>query len=196
MPVATKTNRELPLPKIKRVGIYCRVSSKHDYQLASLAQQVSYFSRFVTKHPGWCLADIYIDVKSADTLSPRKEFLRMLDDCRKGKLDLILTKSISRFARDTVDLLTVIRELRALEIGVLFDLEMMSTTEPDSEFISTIIEAYAQAENKSRSANIRTGLMMRAKLAHWAYISADALAIIKIIMESYRSTKMKLRLYV
>jgi len=113
--------------------------------------------------PRWRLTDIYLDIKSAETVSPRTEFLRLLQDCRSGILDLVVTKSISRFGRDTLDLLNVIRELRELGVGVLFDEEMISTTEPDSEFMTTIIEAYAQAENESRSGNIKRGLVMRAK---------------------------------
>ena len=163
MPIITKIKPKIVPPTMKRVGIYCRVSSKHEEQLTSLANQVSYFTQAVTNYPGWWLTDIYIDIKSAETSSSRAEFLRLLKDCRNGKLDLVITKSISRFGRDTVDLLNAIRELRELGVGVLFDEETISTTDPDSEFIATIIEAYTQAENESRSENTKRGLVMRAK---------------------------------
>ncbi|MCL2079658.1 MAG: recombinase family protein [Oscillospiraceae bacterium] len=163
MPIVTQIQPRPTLPTMKRVGIYCRVSSKHEEQLASLANQVSYFTRAVMNYPGWYLTDIYIDIKSAETISSRPEFLRLMKDCRNGEIDLVITRSISRFGRDTVELLTAIRELRELGIAVLFDEEMISTVEADSEFITTIIEAYAQAENESRSANTKRGLVMRAK---------------------------------
>lgn len=163
MPIVNRIKPIVAFPKIKRVGIYCRVSSKHEDQLLSLAQQVSYYTRLVMNEPGWHLIDIYIDIKSAETVESRAEFTRLLHDCRNGNLDLVITKSISRFGRDTVDLLNTIRELREIGVGVLFDEEMISTTEPESELITTIIEAYAQAENESRSQNTKMGLVMRAK---------------------------------
>jgi len=161
--IITKIEPKFVLPTMKRVGIYCRVSSKHEAQLASLAQQVSYYTRVVVNHPGWWLTDIYIDIKSAETTSSRTEFLRLLQDCRSGNIDLVITKSISRFGRDAVDLLNAIRELRGLGVGVLFDEETISTTESNSEFIITILEAYAQAENESRSGNTKQGLVMSAE---------------------------------
>lgn len=164
MTTVTQIQSRLSFPKLKRVGIYCRVSSKHEEQLMSLAGQVSYFAKAVVNHPGWLLADIYIDIKSAETISVRTEFLRLMQDCRDGSLDLVITKSISRFGRDTVDLLNAIRELRALGVGVLFDEEMISTTDPNSEFITTILEAYAQAGNESRSKDIKKGFIMGAKV--------------------------------
>ena len=147
MRIFTKIEPLPDIPKRKRVGIYCRVSSKHEAQLASLANQVSYFTRVVMNKPGWWLTDIYIDIKSAETINPRTEFLRLLQDCRNGNLDLVITKSISRFGRDTLDLLNAIRELRELGVAVLFDQEAISTDEPDSEFITTIFEMYLDGES-------------------------------------------------
>jgi len=158
-----KIKPEPPFPRLERVGIYCRVSSKHEEQLSSLAGQVSYFTRMVMNHPYWRLYDIYIDIKSAETASARSEYTRLLQDCRNGNIDLVITKSISRFGRDTVELLSAIRELHKLGVAVLFDEETISTMSPDSEFITTIIEAYAQAENESRSDNTKAGLIMKAK---------------------------------
>ena len=163
LPTVTKVFYPPAFPQEKRVGIYCRVSSKHEEQLSSLSSQVSYFTKMVGRQPRWRLTDIYIDIKSGETISARAEFNRLLDDCRRGVIDMVVTRSICRFGRDTVDLLTTIRELRSLGIGVLFDAEKISTLEHDSELITTIIEAYAQAENESRSANTKKGLVMRAK---------------------------------
>ena len=98
-----------PKPKISRVGIYCRVSSNSMEQLKSLTAQISALTRFVAANPNWILADVYIDVASAKTGSSRDEFNRMLESCKSGALDIVLTKSISSFARDTNDLLVSLR---------------------------------------------------------------------------------------
>jgi DNA invertase Pin-like site-specific DNA recombinase len=113
--------------------------------------------------PDWLLVDIYIDIKSAETIFNRSEFLRLLDDCHNGKIDMVITRSINRFGRDTVDLLKTIQELRKLGVGVLFDEESLFTTDSNSEFVITFIEAFAQAENESRSENTKAGLIMGAK---------------------------------
>ena len=92
-----------PVPKReKRVGIYCRVSTNSAEQLQSLTAQVSHLTRLTAAMPQWLLSDVYMDVATSKTGSSRKEFNRMLDDCRSDKLEIVLTKSISRFGRDTV----------------------------------------------------------------------------------------------
>ena len=125
MPTVTVIQPNPKPPTFKRVGVYCRVSSKHNEQLASLANQVSYFTQVVMNHPEWRLTDFYIDIKSAETVYARTEFQRLLHDCQRNKLDLVITRSISRFGRDTVELLNAIRELRSLGVGVLFHKEMI-----------------------------------------------------------------------
>ena len=147
----------------KHVGIYCRVSSKHSEQLLSLSHQVSQYTRIVMQREDWILEDIYIDIKSGETANDRVEFLRLLQDCRSRKIDLVVTRSISRFGRDTLELLSAIRELRNLGVGVMFNEENILTTETDSELIATVIEAFAQAENESKSDNTKIGLAMKAK---------------------------------
>jgi len=92
-------------PKLKRVGIYCRVSTKSSEQLKSLTTQVSAFTKLTAATPQWLLKDVYMDIASSKIGSTRREFKRMLDDCHAHKLDIILTKSISRFGRDTVEIL-------------------------------------------------------------------------------------------
>jgi site-specific DNA recombinase len=159
----TKLPRALEFPKISSVGIYCRVSSTHAAQLASLAQQASYLTKLVMGRPGWWLADIYLDVQSGGAGANRPEYQRLLRDCREGRLDLVLVKSISRFGRDTAELVTILRELKSLGIAVMFDNEKISTDDADNEHIITIIEAYAQAETESRVRNTRWGLEKRAQ---------------------------------
>jgi len=117
----------------------------------------------VPRQPTWRLTDIYIDIKSGETTSARSEFSRLLDDCRNGLLDIVITKSISRFSRDTEELLSVIRELRSYGVEVIFEQEMLSTADNSSELMISVIEAIAQAENESRSQNVRWGIVQKAK---------------------------------
>jgi DNA invertase Pin-like site-specific DNA recombinase len=112
----------------------------------------------VTSRCGWSLADIYIDFASASSGSLRPEYNRLLEDCRAKKLDLVITKSVSRFGRDTIDLLSAVRELRSLGIGIVFEQENIDTAFEDSELVITIIEAFMQEECASRSANTQWGL--------------------------------------
>jgi len=163
MPTIKITKPLSEIPRYRNVGIYCRVSSTHAEQLTSLSNQVSHFTKMVMRRAGWWLTDIYIDIKSAEMGNNRSEYERLLRDCRDKRLDLVITKSISRFGRDTIELLSTIRELRVLGIGVMFEQENLSTESADNEHIITIIEAFAQAECESRSKNTRWGLENRAK---------------------------------
>lgn len=111
-----------PIPKReKRVGIYCRVSTNSMDQLQSLTAQVSHLTRLTAVMPQWLLSDVYMDVATSKTGSSRKEFNRMLDDCRSNKLEIVLTKSISRFGRDTVEILDVLHQLKQLGVRVIFE---------------------------------------------------------------------------
>lgn len=163
MPVVREVTPYLfDFPRIKRVGAYCRVSSTIAPQMASLANQISYFVKMIPNQPGWRLSDIYTDVKSGDTMSSRPELQRLLTDCRQGALDVVIVKNISRLSRDTVELLTLVREMRNLGIEVVFDQEMLSTAEEKGELILTLLEAIAQSENDSRSKDVRWGILHRA----------------------------------
>jgi DNA invertase Pin-like site-specific DNA recombinase len=152
----------LPPKREKRVGIYCRVSSNSAEQLKSLTAQVSALTRLTAAIPQWLLSDIYIDIASSKTGSSRKEFARMLEDCQSNNLDIILTKSISRFGRDTVDTLEALNQLKTLRVRVIFEQESLDTANTDSDLMISIIESVAQAENESRSDNIRWGIKQRA----------------------------------
>ena len=151
-----------PLKREKRVGIYCRVSSNSVEQLKSLTAQVSALTRLIAATPQWLLVDVYMDIASSKTGSSRREFLRMLEDCKSHKLEIILTKSISRFGRDTVDTLDALNQLKALGIRVIFEQESLDTANTDSDLMISIIEGIAQAENESRSDNIKWGIKQRA----------------------------------
>ena len=151
-----------PPKREKRVGIYCRVSSNSADQLKSLTAQVSALTRLTAATPQWLLVDVYMDIASSKTGSSRKEFDRMLEDCKSHNLDIILTKSISRFGRDTVDTLEALNQLKTLGIRVIFEQEDLDTSNTDSDLMISIIEAIAQAENESRSDNIKWGIKQRA----------------------------------
>ncbi len=152
----------LPPKREKRVGIYCRVSTNSAEQLKSLAAQVSALTRLTAANPKWLLVDVYIDIASSKTGSSRKEFTRMLQDCKSHDIEIILTKSISRFGRDTVEVLDALNQLRILGVRVIFEQEVLDTADTDNDLMISIIESIAQAENESRSDNIKWGIKQRA----------------------------------
>ena len=149
--------REIQFPKrieaLPRVAAYARVSSGKDAMLQSLSSQVSYYSSMIQSHPGWLYAGVYADEARTGTKDSRPEFQRLLEDCRAGKIQLIITKSISRFARNTVTLLATVRELKALGVDVFFEEQHIHTLSADGELMITILASYAQEESFSASEN-------------------------------------------
>ena len=137
----------------KRVAAYARVSSDKDAQLHSLSAQVSYYNSYIGSREDWEFAGVYADEALTGTKDNRPEFQRMLTDCRDGKIDMIITKSITRFARNTVTLLATIRELRDLGIDVYFEKENIHTLSADGELMITLLAAYAQEESYNVSEN-------------------------------------------
>lgn len=148
----------IPQKRDKRIGIYCRVSTNSSEQLQSLAAQVSHLTKITAATPQWLLADVYMDISTSKTGSSRKEFNRMLDDCTSHKLDIIFTKSISRFGRDTVETIEALSKLKSAGVRVIFEQEELDTANTDSDLMISIIESFAQAENESRSENIKWGI--------------------------------------
>ena len=134
----------------KRVGIYCRVSTNSAEQIQSLTAQVSHLTRLTAAMPQWVLADVYMDIATSKTGSSRKEFNRLLEDCNSRKIEIVITKNISRFGRDTVEILDVLKQLRTLGVRVIFEQEELDTANTDSDLMISIIESLAQAENESR----------------------------------------------
>lgn len=145
----------------KNVVVYVRVSSTLRTQLDSMASQVSGFVQMVAKNNGWKLVDIYIDVRSGEDRDRRSEFQRMLNEARTGKFDLVLTKSISRFGRNTEEAIQALRELNEAQVAVQFDEENVNTLEAGSEFIISILSAYAEGDNLSRRKNQLWGIQKR-----------------------------------
>ena len=141
-----------------RVAAYCRVSTDEEEQLTSYEAQQTYYTDYIMKNQDWTMAGIFADEGITGTSArKRPEFLRMIRLCKKKKIDVVLTKSISRFARNTVDCLNYIRVLKELGIAVIFEKENINTMESDSEILITMMGAFAQAESESISANVRWG---------------------------------------
>ena len=153
----TITRMEAPaqLPVRKRVAAYARVSMEKDAMLHSLAAQVSYYSERIQQNPEWEYAGVFADFGLTGTKETRPEFQRMLKECREGKIDLILVKSISRFARNTLALLNTVRELKGLGIGVYFEEQKLDTLSGDGEIMLTILAPFAQEESRSVSENCK-----------------------------------------
>lgn len=155
-PIQKKDNRK------KRVCAYARVSSDSDDQLNSFSVQVEYYTDFISQNPAWEFADIYADEGLTGLRADKRgEFQRMLRDCRKGKIDRILTKSVSRFARNTKECLEAIRELKSLGVSVLFEKENIDTAELSSEMMLAFYSHSAQEESLSISGNMRWSYRQR-----------------------------------
>lgn len=146
----------------KKVGIYCRVSTNDTEQLSSLTTQISALTRLVSTVDKWKLVDCYVDIVSAKKRSPRANFERMLDDCKNKKLDIVITKNVSRFGRDTVDTLKALNLMKEYEVRVIFEQESLDTKDVESSLMISVIESLAQAENEARSDNIKWGFRQKA----------------------------------
>lgn len=143
------------LEKKTKVAAYARVSSGKDAMLHSLPAQVSYYSKLKQKNNDWLYVGVYVDEAVTGTLDTCEEFQRMLEDAKNGKIDAIITKSISRFARNTVTLLTSIRELKQIGVDVYFEEQNIHTLSGDGELMLSILASYAQEESRSVSENMK-----------------------------------------
>ena len=141
-----------------RVAAYCRVSTGDEEQLTSYENQKAFYTEKIMKNPEWTMVDIFADEGITGTSTcRRKDFLRMIRQCRQGKIDMILAKSVSRFARNTLDTISYTRELRSLGIAVIFEEQNINSIYPESEFLIALHAAFAQSESESISANVRWG---------------------------------------
>ena len=157
-PIDRKPRKER---KMLRVAAYCRVSTEEEEQKGSFETQCSYYTEKIQSHDGWTLAGIFADdgISGVHT-KKRDDFLAMIAQCKNGKIDLILTKSISRFARNTLDSIQYVRELKKQGISVIFEKENINTGTMTSEMILTVLSAFAQAESESISQNVARGKRM------------------------------------
>lgn len=149
---------------IKRVCAYARVSTDSEEQLTSYSSQIKHYSKMIKSNPEWEFAGVYADEGISGTqMKNRTQFQKMIDDAINGKIDMIIAKSISRFARNTLDTLKVCRELREHNVDVYFEKENIHTLELDSEMFLTLYSAFAQAESESTSMNVKMGLNAKMK---------------------------------
>ena len=153
--IIRKVKPAAAMPRLERVAAYCRVSSGKDAMLHSLSAQVSHYSELIQRRPGWAYAGVYADEALTGTKDDRPEFQRLLADCRAGKIDRVLTKSVSRFARNTVTLLETVRELKELGVAVYFEEQNIDSLSGDGELMLTILASFAQEESKSVSDNCK-----------------------------------------
>ena len=163
MRIINKIEPKVPqMPTRKRVAAYARVSMESERLQHSLSAQVSYYSGLIQKNPTWEYVGVYADDGVTGTKAEaREEFNRMLADCEAGKIDIILTKSISRFARNTVDLLSTVRHLKELGISVQFEKERIDSLSEDGELMLTLLASFAQEEVRSLSDNVKWGTRKR-----------------------------------
>lgn len=151
------TERDLR-KKHLRVAPYCRVSTDKEEQLSSYEAQIEYYTEKIDANPDWTMVRLYADEGITGTSAKkRKDFLQMIRDCERGKIDLVITKSVSRFCRNTLDGLNYVRRLKRHGVGVYFEKENVNTLFMDNEMILTFMMSQAQAESESLSGNVRWG---------------------------------------
>ena len=141
--------------KLLRVAAYARVSCDKDAMKHSLAAQISYYNEYIQRNPDWVFAGIYADEAYSGTKDDRPRFVQLIQDCKDGKIDRIITKSISRFARNTVTLLTTVRDLRRMGIGIYFEEQNVDTLTEAGELMITLLASQAQEESRATSENCK-----------------------------------------
>ena len=188
-------------PQLTRVAAYARVSTGKDAMLHSLAAQVSHYAQLIQSHSGWQYVGVYADEALSGTKDGRQNFQRLIADCKSGKIDMVITKSISRFARNTVTLLQTVRDLKSLGVDVYFEEQNIHTMSADGELMLTILASYAQEESLSASENqkwrvrhsFQQGLLCGGKMLGYRYdqgslaIHATEAQIVRKIYELYLS---------
>ena len=158
IPAKNESPQEQAKKRNLRVAAYCRVSTGDEEQLTSYENQKAFYTEKIMKNPEWTMVDVFADEGITGTSTcRRKDFLRMIRQCRQGKIDMILAKSVSRFARNTLDTISYTRELRSLGIAVIFEEQNINSIYPESEFLIALHAAFAQSESESISANVRWG---------------------------------------
>lgn len=207
-PQITAIQQVEPSSRTMRVAAYCRVSSDSADQLHSYASQIQYYTDLISRQAGWELVDIYADEGITGTQADKRDdFLRMVNDCRKGKIDRVITKSVSRFARNTLDTIQYVRQLKTYGVSILFEAEQIDTAYLSSEMLLAIYGARAQEESLSISKNQK--INCRARMKDGSYIIStppygyriredgeleiipEEADVVKLIFDSYLSGKGK-----
>ena len=148
----------------KRVAAYCRVSTDREEQEHSFETQKTMYTEMIMMKPTWQMAGIYADEGITGTVAKKRPgFMKMIEDCRKGKIDMIVTKSVSRFSRNNLDCLMYVRELKQLGIPIIFEKEGINTIQVSSELLLTLFGALSQAESESISMNVKLGIRQSLK---------------------------------
>ena len=146
----------------KRVAAYCRVSTDSEDQLHSYRSQVDYYTNMITNEKDWMMAGVYADEGITGTqVTKREQFQKMIKDCMNGQIDMVITKSISRFARNTLDTLKYVRQLKEKNIAVYFEDEKINTLSMDGELLLVVLSSVAQQEVENISANTKKGIAMK-----------------------------------
>lgn len=167
----TKLEKTALMPvKRKRVAAYARVSSGKDAQLHSLSVQVSYYNNYIGSRGDWQLVRIYADEAMTGTRDDRPQFQQLLADCRAGKIDMVITKSVTRLARNTLTILNTARELKSLGIDIYFEKENLHTMSSDGELMLTLLATFAQEESRSASENIKWRIRKKFEQGYSTYI--------------------------
>lgn len=152
-------NKEHRRNDIIKVAAYCRVSTDHEEQKTSYDTQIQHYEQHITSNPNWIFSGIYADEGITGTNRYKRDsFNQMIEDCKNGKIEMVITKSISRFARNTVDTLQIIRQLKNYQVGVYFEKENINTLDESSEVILTVLSSIAQDESRSISENVKWAL--------------------------------------
>lgn len=150
--------------KRKRVAPYCRVSTMQESQEDSYEIQQSYYEKLISSHPTWDMVDMYADHGiSATSMKRRDDFLRLITDCKAGKIDMIICKTVSRFARNIVDCVATCRMLKALDppVAVYFEAQNLNTVSENSETVLSLLATLAQSESENKSTSIKWGIRHR-----------------------------------
>lgn len=138
-----------------KVAAYCRVSTGREEQLSSYTNQSRFYTELITSKSEWELVGIYADKGTATKLSNRKELLRLLDDCKEGKVDMIITKSVSRLCRNTLDFINIIEQLESYNVDIFFEKENLKLSDKNSRFVLNILSSIAEEESLSISQNVK-----------------------------------------
>ncbi len=164
IPASIRETRLIKSKDVLRVAAYCRVSTDHDDQLDSLENQITHYLDYIRLHPGYELVEIYSDSGISGTSTKKRTgFMRMISDCRAGKIDFIITKSISRFARNTADCLKYMRELKSMGIPIFYEKENINSMDSSGELLFTILSSLAQEESRNISENTTWGIRAKFK---------------------------------
>lgn len=164
---SAKIKSEEHKPKKLRVCAYARVSTEKEEQEYSFENQRDYYVEYISKRSDWEFVGIYSDFGLSGKNKNRPQFIKMIDDCHAGKIDRIITKSISRFARNTIDCIQTVRELREKDIGVYFEREGIDSLSPQSALVLSIMAIVAEEESRSISNNIKWAIQKQFAKGHY-----------------------------